>query len=77
MSTPQQAAQSPVPVGTPAGASYGMMSPPQAAGGMQAAPAQSMAAIGMDSTGVSLGCGVQPRKEVGWWLTSLSIPFVV
>lgn len=54
-----------------------MMSPPQAAGGMQAAPAQSMAAIGMDSTGVSLGCGVQPRKEVGWWLTSLSIPFVV
>ena len=62
MSTPQQQpGQSPVPVGTPAGnSSYGMMSPPQvAAGGAtgipmgQAAPVQSMAAIGVDSTGVS------------------------
>lgn len=55
-STPQQAG-SPAPVGTPG--SYGLMSPPQQAGlpaaplGANAAPAQSMAAIGIDSTGVS------------------------
>lgn len=56
-STPQQAGQSPAPVGTPG--SYGLMSPPQQAGlpaaplAANAAPAQSMAAIGVDSTGVS------------------------
>jgi hypothetical protein len=85
MSTPQQPgqSQSPVPVGTPAGgaSSYGMMSPPQQQQ-PQVAAGQSMAAAGVDSTGVSRACTcihrlLDVQRGYRWLIVTLSIHHVL